>query len=90
MSSLSNDPDYATSVAAIANAAHWLETRVGLDPASARHAARHVTEILYPYVLNLAHVHMAEGLRAAGVDEVADAIEQVRHQYVTKLTQPEE
>lgn len=82
--------EVAAAYLAMTNAARWLETRTGMDPATARFAARNVLEILYPYAMIDVHAKMADGLRAAGADAIADTVDEVRHHYVTKLTQPME
>lgn len=74
---------------ALANAAQFLETRAGLDPAMARFAAQRVLEILYPYGMVAVHAVMADTLRDAGAVDVADTIDEVGHRYLTELTQQE-
>jgi hypothetical protein len=69
----------------VANAARWLEVKLGLDPARAQYTARTLTEIMWPYVLIDAHAHMADGLRDAGVVDVADVVDSMRHQVLTDL-----
>lgn len=75
---------------ALANGARWLETRMGLDPASARFAARQLMGILIPYVKVDVFADMADRMRDAGLTAEADAIDAVRHTYVTELTRPKD
>jgi len=85
------DPTVSAAMHALAQGSRWLTTRITqLEPGTASFVVKSLHELLYPYVKVSIYVDMAEKLRQAQLDDVADVLDAKAHEYLDALLRGKE
>lgn len=85
-----SEPVFAANVFAHAQAVNWLRTRIpAMDVGMAAFVAHKLHELYHPYLKIGLYARMADDLRAAGLNDIANVLDASKDRYLDELLKEE-